>query len=958
MVRLRSNRWYAADAQHNRQRRVSHQASGTRRVLSLCLLLALVIVLMQRASDPRHVQQAFQALGVPLDPPPLDPPAETKLADSNRSGKWGATCDDVIPRILESLTADQQRDLATFWFARANSSSINKTPDELETTSASANPASLPSEWAQRGAEVIGQLTEQTAQSPMAADEKAQWLAQLEQIASQWQTLCTTPASEELSMSVSQELRQALTAALDQRLVASLRDAAPWTHSESLAFWRLLQRTTAAVGDATASENFAAAPLVSTRQLDAEADSLRGQPVRFRGRLHRVERVEREFAPLNIRGGYWVLWLRGEDEALQPVAIYTTDPFAAELAVQVDQRESDYPPLEVQAIFAKRLAYASADGLQVGPALMARKLIPLSGPAAPLPAVTPQPLGNQFRIAVLVACLLAAAVLLPILWGSRRRVKRQNRTSTWLLLFATAMYWQALHSTHGQFAWGAPPLQPADSAAVREAESPPWAKSNSNPLTEFLTSGGQIPLTATAANELRVALHDRSAPFPNALLKIISAIGRVGWMQPTDASQQRLTKIIELGEGLQLQGRLVAGWVRAATPVGLTESQRGWFQSDERARLYQVELQVQATDSTEDTAEASASPAQAELLTIYCGRVPLMWLSTAQLRQPAQFVAFELVDQAAAGTPALCALAEAPQWLLPKNMSSEQLAARLAPPLAPYVLELGQLGWDLTYLDTIAAHNQKPLSRDEAAGFYSLLRLTNSSSVTGGVVLGVDAGDADSRVANSGDADSAGDRRATLSSRPLALLADAKSSVGMPLEWHVRIVTGTLVQVDDAADRRQLGGQAYIQFDGFVDIGNDRIRFQPVGGSEPAPKLEFSGEFPVTIVSGLNKQLLNSPLAPAKQLEAGQRSWAVGQYATLRGRFYRLWSYQSELVQSSTPQGRQVAPLVVASSLLPAAPPVRDQTSYVGWFGWALCGAMLVILAAILWLASRPARQK
>ncbi|MEZ6082054.1 MAG: hypothetical protein R3C56_42175 [Pirellulaceae bacterium] len=953
MVRLRSNRWYAADGQHNRRKRVSQQTSGTRRVLSLCLLLALVIVLMQQASDPRNVQQAFQTLGVPLDPP-----SGFQLADSNAStqanasptgsSKWSATCADVIPRILDSLTTEQQNVLATFWFARTESDTVGDSLDKLEESSTNTNQVNLPSESVEWGADVIGKLIEQTAQSPMAADEKTQWLAELEQFSSQWQAICTTPATEAISMSVSQELRQALTAALDKRLVASLRDASPWTQSESLAFWRLLQRTTATASHSIKSENFVAAPRISTRQLDAEAGSLRGQPVRFRGQVHRAQRVEREFAPLHMSGGYWVLWLRGEDEAIQPVAIYTTDPIAAELAVQIDQSDSDYPPLEVHAIFAKRLAYASEDGLQVGPALMANRLIPLRSPAPPLPVVTPQPLRNQFTFAVVAACLLAAALLLPIVWGSRRRVKRHHRTEIGLLLFVTAVCWQANHSTHGRFAWAAPPMASAGSAVVGEAEAPPWAQSNTNPLTEFLTRGGQIPLTAADANELRVALHDHSAAFPNALLKVFNSVGRVGWIHSLDASQQPSTKVIELGEGLQLQRRLVVGWVRAAIPVRLSESQRDWFQVDDRARLYQVELQVQATDSAEDTSEDSARAAQAELLTIYCERVPQVWLSSARLRQPAQFAALALVDQAAAGTPTLCGLAEAPQWLLPNNLSNKQLVARLAPPLAPYVLELGQLGWDLTHLDTIAQHNQKPLSRDEAAGFYSLLRLANAELESGKLAGQVGVG----------NADSAGDRRATLASQPLALLADAKSSVGRPLEWSVRVVTGTLVPVADAADQRQLGGKAYIQFDGFVDIGNDRIRFQPVGGPEPAPKLDFSGEFPVTIVAGLSEQLLNSPLVPAKQLAAGQQSWAVGQYARLRGRFYRLWSYQSELVQSSTPQGRQVAPLVVASSLLPTAPPERDQSSYVGWFGWALCGAMLVILGAILWLASRPRRQK
>ncbi len=947
-----------------------------RRVLSLCLLLALVILLMRQAADPANVQRAFQTLGVPLDAKPgseapnsnthSQADASTTLArsslenstfgsDSRGLSKWDATCADVIPRILDSLTADQLRDLATFWFARVELATIATAPQEREPAAEVTNPASSPSEWVERGRDVVAQLIEQTGQSPMEADEKLQWLAELEQVSSQWQELCMTAATEELSMSVSQELRQVLTTELDHRLVASLRDASPWTKTESLAFWRLLQRTAASVGDSQSHlRESTAAPLVDTRQLDAEADALRGQRIRFRGRVHRAERVDREFAPLYMNGGYWVLWLRGEDDALQPVAVYTTDPGAAELASRVDARDGDYPPLEVHAIFAKRLAYASENGLQVGPAMMASRLIALSGPPPTTQVASPQSLGSRFRIAVMAACLLAAAILLPIVWGSGRRAKRKNRTSALILFFASTACWQASGSTANRFAWSAPPFQAAESATVQQATSPPWGKSNSNPLTDFLTRSGQIPLTETEANELRTALSDRSAPFPDSLLKIINSIERLGWKQAVGASQAGPANAIDLGEGLRLEARRFAGWVRAANPVELTEAQSDWFQLDDRARLYQVELQVQAPDeAVSDLAEDRAAAERPELMTIFCERVPQVWLSSAQLRQPAQLAALELVDQKAAGEPVLCGLAAAPQWLLPKKVSSDQLAAELAPPLAPYALELGQLGWDLTYLDVVAEHNQQPLSRDEADGFYSMLRLANAQSATSGKQPQVDAGEVSSGVVGLAE-----DRRTTVASQPLALLADAKNSVGMPIEWLVRVVSGTLVEVDQPADQRQLGGKAYIQFDGFVDIGNDRIRFQPVGGSEATPALDFSGEFPVTIVAPLRQQQWNRRLVPVKQLDVGKQSWTVGQYATLQGRFYRLWSYQSELVQSSAPQGRQVAPLVIASELVLTAPPASEQTAFVGWFGWALSVAMLVILGSILWLASRPRSQK
>jgi hypothetical protein len=968
MVRLRSNRWYAADGQRNRQRSVALKVAGTRRVLSLCLLLAMVIVLMQQAADPRHVRHAFQALGVPLDATAVattpaatedrpgsdwlaaNLPADSSSASREASHAWQATCSDVIPRILDSWTTDQQRALSLAWFARIESTDARDVPPHVaaddntaDDNTADDNTAdsdtsdgalqsslALPSECLQVSLEVIESLTEQTLQSPMPPDDKTRWLEQLQRFSSQWQKLCNTPSSSDLPAEVSPELQQALTAALDQRLVASLRDAAPWTQTETLAFWRLLQRTSSNATIPASSFSAATAPLYSTLQLDAEAHSLRGQPLRFRGSVRRVQRVEREFAPLNMRDGYWIVWLRGEDEALQPVAVYTTDPQASELAAQVENRDVDYPPVEVHAIFAKRLAYASATGLQVGPALFASQLVPLSGPAPPLPPLTTGQLGGRFGIAVVAACLLAIAIVLPILWGSRQRVARNARADRWLLLLATAAGMPVWLTAPSQLAHGASPAQATDVA------TPPWVQPALDPLTEFLTIGGQLPLTKAAADELRATLQNHSSPFPNTLLKLINAARRVGWPQPHLAGERVASQSLELGEGLQLQVQTVAGWVRAATPVVLDETQQAWFQADEQTRLYQVELQLQTAETVTGATQARADAAPlnrpaAELLTLYCERVPQAWLASAQLRQPATFTTLTLVEQTAAGDSALCALAAAPQWLLPRDMSSAQLEAQLAPPLAPYVLQLGRLGWDLTYLDTIAAKNQLPLSRDEAPGFYSLLRLSSP---------------ADQAMTNTFSG--AGDVPAN---QPLALLADARGSVCKPVQWRVRIVTGTLVQVDNPVDQQQLGAQAYVQYDGFVDIGNDRIQFQPVGGSEAIPKLDFSGEFPVTIVA-----TLGGPFASSDRLADGQQSWSVGKYALLQGRFYRLWSYQSELLKSSSAQARQIAPLIVASNLIPTTPPVRVDPSNVGWFGWALCGAMLFILATILWLSSRKKR--
>lgn len=1012
MVRLRSNRWYAADGQRKRQRVAAAHSSGTRRVMSLCILLALVILLMQRASDPRHVRNAFQSLGVPLDPiaqpdaettaytaeqltgePTTREPGDGRSSSSgvssqssgtgqedrrgasghitrpNATSTWQATCADVIPRILDSLTAAQQRSLAEFWLGRSTPqfsgdspppASSNEPPEAASTDSnadtgddadvADVDEENLAGEWAEQGSVVIESLAEQTRQSSLSSDDQEKWLANLHEFASQWRILCTTPGAEALPSAVSPELQHALTATLDQRLLAELRDASPWTQSESLAFWRLLQRTTAlrnpAPSPSSTMQPVSVPPLVSMLQLDAEAPALRGRSVRFLGSVRRVERVERTYPPLHMQAGYWVLWLRGDDDAPQPVAVYTTDPLAEQLASLIDDRDADYPQVEVYGIFGKRLAYASPAGLQVGPALFASQLTPMCGAPPPLPEVTAPELFSQFRLAVAVACLLAAAIVLPILWRNRRPpIARQPKANQprargsrrwWLLLLCSTVGTGLIVSQTSV----ASAATPAREVLAPPTSTPPWATAKTEPLREFLQAAGVTPLSPDAADAVRASLRNRSSEFPNALLKAIYAVRRAGWV---DAPQT--LEPIDLGGGLSLHGQSMSGWVRAATPVVLDDTQRAWFQTGEQAQLYQVELQLQVSDS--DT-QALAEPAS-ELLTIYCERVPQMWLATAQLRQPARFFGLALVDDEAAGNPSLCALAAAPQWVFPgivsADMPTSELASRLAPSLPPYLLQLGQIGWDLSYLDTIAARSQQPLARAEAPGFYSLLRLSRGAPSA-----------AASPLVNSAAAQAEGDDAAA--AQAMALLANARESIGKPIEWRVRIVTGTLVRVTQADDQRQLGGQSYIQYDGFVDIGNHRIRFQPnqspqspLGDATATSPLEFSGEYPVTIVA---------PQGEAWELgeatNAGQESWPVGQYALVQGRFYRLWSYQSELVKSRSTQARQIAPLVVATHFSPTTPPKRDASANVGWFGWAMSAAMIAILAAIVWSATRKKR--
>ena len=852
MVRLRTDRWYSAAGQHRSRGQVAQRNAGPRRLISLCFLLALVIVLMQKAADPSYVRNAFTALGVPLEPAahaprPLPEGTAAFAASAETSGQadaasrppaatasFQAACRDLVPRLLEELAPSQLPKLAESWFAPAGAVAADR-------------PSAV---WPEAAPAWLDALADQTRASPLSREAQAAWLEHLQQFADQWQQLREHPYRAELEGQLRPELLRVVSDYLDQQLLAGLRDASPWTSSETTAFWRLLQRSPPAGAAGRL-------PMVQTQQLLTAPPSQRGVPVRYRGSVRRVEFADRAFSPLGLSGGYWVLWLRGADNAVQPVAVYTRDPQVAQLASSLEAGGDDFPEIEVRGVYAKRLAYASQAGVEVAPTLFAWQVRPLAAPLA-------------------------------------------------------------------ETADAAPGAEMGHAGAAAAAETPPWATAGADdPLQSVWADEMQRLLTPAAVAQIEDYVTTRQGAVPDALLQIFHAARRVGWSRAVT-----LPRPLTLPGEVILRGQTLRGWVRAATPVELTDDQRGWFQAADDERLYRVDMSL----GVEPAASQST-----QLVSVYCQRVPEVWLLSAQLRQPAEFAAVTL-EAPSGPRPLWCALAAAPQWKFPAELSVAQLQPLLEPALSTSHFELGWLGWDLNHLEPAARRHQRPLASEESDGFFSLIRLVAAQPKSPPGELAAETS-------------------------PLTLLTDAQRHVGRRVQWPVRIVSARVVPVDDPAQQRQLGAERYVQWDGFVDLGEDRIRLKPASDDGAGPPLEFVGEFPITIVS--TAELAASPLTAgrltADHLTAGQTSWEVGQYAQLDGRFYRMWSYDSEMMHARDPRSRQIAPLVIAQRITPVTPALASQTNAVGWFGWALCAATLVILAGILWSAAgamRPLRRR
>jgi hypothetical protein len=880
MVRLRRNRWYSAEGQSRVRASVATQALGTRRVLSLCFLLALVIVMMQKVSDPKHVRNAFSALGVPFEREVIASTADDSVTAGSGSQsamvpkatatealdeKWVNTCKDLVPRLLADLTTPQLLDLSERWFAVSPVASSSSSSKELQRVGEQAK---------QQLTSLAGQLGELTE------SERSEWQEQLNRFQKQWQWFWPAIVSGQPTADVDPSLANAMSDFLDSKLTLQMRDAAPWSPKETVPFLRLLQRGQSRTST-TAPAN---PPLLSTLQLEAELSVYRGQPIRFRGEVRRAEYVQRESNAFGILG-YWSLWLRGADGAAQPVAVYSTHSIGKQLAAVLDQEQ--FPNVEVMGVVGKRLAYASQEGVEVAPTIFATSLLQFAQEAPPIAAVPDDELVSKLAWAGLLAILVAGIVLAPILANRRTTSRKVTRkpidrggAAGAVLLLASVLPTQVLSQAHDD--------QQTDSV-------PPWAQTDGQDLIrEMLTERIRAAFTASDVASLNRYLDGDFARIPDPFLKSMQRLRQLGWARVLNEAWE-----FDLPDaGLQVKNAELTGQVRLAMPVKLSEDQQLWFQKEPGDHLFRLEV------VGEDT----------ELHTVFCETVPAQWMQSVQLKQPVVIQGLSLL---AAGdeSHAMCWFARSPQWLLPANVP----ASDWLPALEPQLYQLGVLGWDLANADIVRASSQKAIQAQESPAYFSLMRILAS-------------------------------KPQLTSKKATAMQALAKSveELGSPVEWSVRLVSGSVVDVSSNENRKQLGADHYYQFDGFVDIGNQVVHYKTGTGGEKKV-VDFEKEFPVTIV-----MQAESPFVSDRVKQGDTKSWEIGKYVTVSGVFFRLWSYESELMEKNSETARQAAPLVVAYAMTPSAPRIRQSQASVGWFGYALCLATLAILGGILFSVLRP----
>ncbi len=139
---------------------------------------------------------------------------------------------------------------------------------------------------------------------------------------------------------------------------------------------------------------------VSFTELFGQPRSYRGRLVRFRGTLHRLERMTAPANQYDVKD-YWQGWLEPEGGPVSPIVVYFLRlPDGMPHGMKISE------PVDVAGYFFKRWAYAATDTVRIAPLVLALEPIWKPRPAG-------SPAGNSIGTVALVT--MAAVVLLTML---------------------------------------------------------------------------------------------------------------------------------------------------------------------------------------------------------------------------------------------------------------------------------------------------------------------------------------------------------------------------------------------------------------------------------------------------------------------------------------------------------------------------------------------------------------
>ncbi len=363
-MRLTRKRWYNADGQRELSRRAATESKGTRKVVSLVVLLILVVLCMQQLSDPKKYEPAFQAVGLSKPAGQANANAENaadtleKLDSSDLSSAQNDIPIDLARiwlKILEPTNQDVLRSLATAVFLDGDwQSESNRQVIETDLQSFIAQTQTQLDRW---------QTEIQQASASVPIDDV------LPQFQNAWQQF--RESKLQWLPTVETPLGSALKIALDRVYLNSFEDASFWQSTETLPFARMLQKATRAQEAFQHTTPTAVEELsqeiaqVDLPLLTKEMNTLRGRLVKVRGYVARSE--SNVITKTSVFGSfhYQIVWIRPETSSSVPIGIYL--PCSSDSPVNFEVTNDRL--IEFIAFPVKRLAYRAVESIEVAPVL-------------------------------------------------------------------------------------------------------------------------------------------------------------------------------------------------------------------------------------------------------------------------------------------------------------------------------------------------------------------------------------------------------------------------------------------------------------------------------------------------------------------------------------------------------------------------------------------------------------
>jgi len=374
-----------------------------RRIIRLCLGLALVLLVMKQAAKP-GVYQVF------FDPSDSGQPLVRPLnAGSDPSKPASAQLSPVMMRDIESAS---NLSLSEREIGEKLATSLQQSDQQLWLKSllewqAGKDNASVPS-----SVESLREELENISKLPTDAQEENQveiWLQAIDTLPPRNLDLSTPDTPVDLK-------RIALLTALDNQATSRVVDGSVWRSGDFDSLYSFLYQSPQAPRQNT--------PRLGVLPLLQQPQIYRNQWVQIKGEVARVDRVETPDNPYEIQE-YWQIWLRPLNGTNRPMVAIV--PQIPKVVYEIEDKSSieNGPELVVTGRYLKRLSYQSGIGADLAPVIVGEiRSAPLHpSVATKLPAAAESPPIPVLWI-TLFAIGLGLAVSLLIMWNTEKAAKK------------------------------------------------------------------------------------------------------------------------------------------------------------------------------------------------------------------------------------------------------------------------------------------------------------------------------------------------------------------------------------------------------------------------------------------------------------------------------------------------------------------------------------------------------